>query len=265
MLQFVKLGGSLITHKRQAYTARLQLISRLAQEVRAALDADRGLRLLMGHGSGSFGHWAAVPYRTREGVTTPAGWRGYAEVAAAAARLNRLVADAFWEAGVPVLSTQPSASAMCRDGKLAYLDTRPIQAALAHGLVPLVYGDVALDEVRGGTIASTESIFDYLADPLQPDRILLVGRVHGVLGDDGEVVAELTPANLAGLRATLSGSDGVDVTGGMASKVAGMMELVLRHTDMSVWIMTGEEPGLLTRALLAEEPVAGTRISARGG
>jgi len=56
----------------------------------------------------------------------------------------------------------------------------------------------------------------------------------------------------------------VDVTGGMASKVARMTELVQHHTDTSVWIMTGEEPGLLTRALLAEEPVAGTRISAKG-
>jgi len=264
MLQFVKLGGSLITRKRQAYTARQEVISRLTQEVRAALDADPGLRLLVGHGSGSFGHWAAESYRTQEGVTSPEGWRGYGEVAVAAARLNRLVSDAFWDAGVPTLSIQPSASAICRDGKLVYLDTRPMQAALAHELVPLVYGDVALDEVRGGTIASTEDLFDYLADVLLPERILLVGRVAGVLGDNGEVVAEVMPADLAGLRATLSGSHGVDVTGGMASKVARMTELVQRHRDMSVWIMSGEEHGLLTRALLAEEPVAGTRISAEG-
>jgi isopentenyl phosphate kinase len=262
VLQFVKLGGSLITHKRQAYTARDEVIARLTQEVRAALDADRGLRLLVGHGSGSFGHWVAERYSTREGVTRPEGWRGYAEVAAAAARLNRLVADAFWGARVPVLSIQPSASAICTDGRVTYLDTRSIEAALAHELVPLVYGDVALDEVRGGTIASTEDLFGYLADALRPERILLLGRVPGVMDDDGQVVAELVPADLAGLGATLSGSHGVDVTGGMASKVARMTELVGRHTDTSVWIMTGEEPGLLTRALLAEEPVAGTRIRA---
>jgi len=31
---------------------------------------------------------------------------------------------------------------------------------LSHSLTPLVYGDVALDEVRGCTIISTEQIFD---------------------------------------------------------------------------------------------------------
>jgi isopentenyl phosphate kinase len=263
MLQYVKIGGSLITDKERAYSARRAVISRLGQEVRAALDADPELNLLMGHGSGSFGHWAAEQYGTQGGVTTSEGWRGYAEVAAAAARLNRIVTDAFVKAQVPVLSLQPSASALCRDGEVTYLDTRPVHAALAHNLVPLVYGDVALDEVRGGTIASTESLFDYLADELQPDRILLLGRVPGVLDSEGEVVPQVTPAEVAGLRATLTGSYGVDVTGGMASKVADMAELVQRHTGISVWILTGEVPGLLTRALLAEEPVAGTCIRFR--
>jgi isopentenyl phosphate kinase len=260
MLQFVKFGGSLITDKRRAYTARGGVIARLAEEVRAALDADPALSLLIGHGSGSFGHWAAEPYGTREGVTTALEWRGYAEVAAAAGRLNRIVTDAFLAAGVPVLSLQPSTSARCHDGEVTYLDTRPIHAALARDLVPLVYGDVALDEVRGGTIASTEDLFVYLAGELRPRRILLVGRVAGVLDRDGEVISHITPADLPSLGRTLSGSRGVDVTGGMADKVTRMVELVQRHAETRVHILTGTEPGLLTRALLEEALDVGTRI-----
>jgi len=123
---FLKLGGSLITDKTHPYTARHATIARLAGEVRQALGAAPDLILLVGHGSGSFGHWAARPYGTRQEVQTPIQWRGYAEVAAAAARLNRVVTDAFLEAGVPVLSVQPSASARCHDGILEYLDTHPI-------------------------------------------------------------------------------------------------------------------------------------------
>jgi isopentenyl phosphate kinase len=264
MLQFVKLGGSLITDKRQAYTARGEVIARLAEEVRLALDADSGLRLLIGHGSGSFGHWAAEPYDTRGGVSTPAEWRGYAHVAAAAARLNRLVVDAFLAAGVPVFSLQPSASARCHDGQVTHLDTRPIHAALAQGLVPLIYGDVALDDVRGGTIASTEDLFVYLADELRPGRILLLGSVPGVLDRHGEVVDHIAPADLPGLREVLFGSRGVDVTGGMADKVARMVGLVERQVETTVHILTGTEPGLLTRALLNEALDVGTRICAVG-
>jgi isopentenyl phosphate kinase len=259
-LIFLKLGGSLITDKARAYAARHETIARLAREVRQALRDVPDLSLLIGHGSGSFGHWAASPYGTRQGVHTPDQWRGYAEVAAAAARLNRIVTDLFLEPGIPVLSIQPSASAHCHDGALETLDTRPICAALAQGLVPLVYGDVALDDVRGGTIISTEDIFLYLAHELRPIRILLLGEVPGVLGPDGTVLPRITPASFPALQAVLAGSEGVDVTGGMADKVARMVELVQRHPETCVHILTGTEPGLLTRALLDAAPHAGTRI-----
>ncbi len=263
-LQFVKFGGSLITDKTQAYTPRREVIARLAGEVRASLDADPSLSLLLGHGSGSFGHWAAEPYGTREGVATPAQWRGYAEVAAAAARLNCIVTDAFLEAGVPVLSLQPSASARCHDGEVRHLNVQPIREALERGLVPLVYGDVALDDVRGGTIASTEDLFVYLADVLCPARILLLGRVPGVLDGDGEVISRISPESYPRWRDAFSGPRGVDVTGGMADKVARMVELVRRHPGTTVRILTGTQPGLLADVLLGCARRAGTAIVASG-
>ncbi|HET89374.1 MAG TPA: isopentenyl phosphate kinase family protein [Chloroflexi bacterium] len=257
---FIKLGGALITDKTQPYTARHETIARLAREVRQALAAAPELRLLIGHGSGSFGHWAAHPYGTRAGVTTPAQWRGYAQVAAAAARLNRIVTDAFLQANVPVLSLQPSASARCHDGALQHLDIHPIRAALSHGLTPLVYGDVALDDVRGGAIISTEDIFVYLTDHLHPAHILLLSEVEGVLAANGLVIPRITGADLPTLQETLSGSAGVDVTGGMEDKVQRMVHLAQRHPGICVHILTGTIPGLLTRVLLDTTNVPGTRI-----
>jgi isopentenyl phosphate kinase len=66
------------------------------------------------------------------------------------------------------------------------------------------------------------------------------------------------------LRDALSGSGGVDVTGGMADKVTRMVDLVQRHREATVHILTGTEPGLLTRALLEEALDVGTRIRAAG-
>jgi len=260
-LIFVKLGGSLITDKNDAYTARREVIVRLANEVRQALEAAPDLRLLIGHGSGSFGHWAAKPYGTRDGVQTPDQWRGFAKVAAVAAQLNRIVTDTFLEVGVPTLGMRPSASARCHEYSLQYLDTHPIQAALAHGLVPLVHGDVALDDARGGTIISTEDIFLYLADELRPARILLLGEVEGVLNAQGDVIKRITPADLPTLRETLTGSAGVDVTGGMENKVTRMVELVQHHPETCVHIFSGAVPGLLTRVLLNDRVSEGTRIA----
>lgn len=259
---FLKLGGSLITDKTQAYTVRHEVLGRLAAEVRHALDSVPQLRLLIGHGSGSFGHWAAEPYGTRDGVRTSAEWRGYAEVAAAAARLNRFVVDTFFQAGVTVLSVQPSASARCHDGRLVHLDAHPLQEALKHTLVPLVHGDVSVDDTRGGTIVSTEDIFVYLAEVLHPSRILLAGETPGVLDPGGATIQRITPDSFPAVREALAGSSGVDVTGGMADKVTRMVQLVQRHPEVCVRVFAGTEVGLLARVLLGTEPQVGTQIVA---
>jgi isopentenyl phosphate kinase len=260
-LVFVKLGGSLITDKTRPETPRRDVIARLADEVRQALDARPDLLVLLGHGSGSFGHWHANRYGTRDGVCGREAWIGYAQVAASAARLNRLVTDVFLDAGVPVLALQPSASARCRDGVLIDLDTKPIRRALEERLVPLIYGDVALDEVRGGTIISTEEIMAFLAGELRPGRILLLGETAGVYGPEGGIISCIAADNMEVVASSLGGSRGVDVTGGMFSKVCQMLALVQSRPGLLVHILSGMEPGLLARALLDADLAQGTRIT----
>ncbi len=266
-LLFVKLGGSLLTDKTQPQALRAEVLARLAAEVAGALRLRPGLGLVLGHGSGSFGHVVASRYRTREGVRTAEEWRGYAETARSAAALNYLVIEALWEAGVPALRIQPSASARCRDGVLLALDQRPITTALAHGLVPVVHGDVALDDIRGGTIISTEQIFGWLAPRLGPQRVILVGEVAGVFTADptrdptARLIPQIWPEAMPELARLLGASRGVDVTGGMVSKVEEMLALLkatpsLRH----VQIISGLVPGLLQSAMVDPELETGTRL-----
>lgn len=268
-LIFLKLGGSLITDKRTPMTPRLALIERLAQECAAALAQAPDLALLLGHGSGSFGHIPAQRFQTRAGVTTAAAWRGFAEVSRVAAQLNRLVADAFGAAGVPVWSLAPSASALCRDGELLTLADRPITTALAHGLAPLIYGDVALDEARGGTIVSTEEVFVWLARRLQPSFILLAGMVNGVYERDpladpaARPLPLITAAGLTRVAGGLSGSHATDVTGGMASKVRAMSALVQELPGLQVRFFSGEQAGALQALLLQPESAIGTLLRDR--
>ncbi|MCI0394169.1 MAG: uridylate kinase, partial [Chloroflexi bacterium] len=205
-LVFLKLGGSLITDKTGVEAARGEVLARLAAEIRRAMVARPELRLVIGHGSGSFGHVAAARHGTRQGVQTPEQWRGLAEVSAAAARLNGLVRQALLAAGAPAVTLQPSASAQCADGRIVSLATEPVRAALAGGLIPLVYGDVAFDRVRGGTIISTEEILSYLAAELRPAWFLLAGETAGVLDGRGEVVPVITRQNLEALSPALGGS-----------------------------------------------------------
>jgi isopentenyl phosphate kinase len=136
------------------------------------------------------------------------------------------------------------------------LATAPVELALAQGLVPLIYGDVALDELQGGTIISTEQILAYLVRRLHPSHLVLVSHVDGVYDRDplcdssAQPVPEICAGNWPAVRAMLSGSHAPDVTGGMQAKVQEMVELVREHPGLTVRILSGEQDGTLEVALL---------------
>lgn len=252
MLTFIKLGGSLITDKKVESSYRESVMERLAREIDAALKQKSDLQLLVGHGSGSFGHFAAKRYRTIEGVHTAEEWRGFAEVATVAGELSNLVAKTLNRVGVPVWRIQPSASARSRNGILVDMKVSPIKMAIEHGLVPLVYGDVGLDEMLGGTILSTEKIFFYLAHHLPVQQILLLGEVEGVYDQNKRVFPKITPANLPEVEKALGGSAGTDVTGGMETKVQDMLALTREIPGLTIRIIDGTQPDLLRQTLLGE-------------
>jgi isopentenyl phosphate kinase len=262
-LQLLKLGGSLITEKTQPHTPRLDILERLAGEIAQARQQDPHLALIIGHGSGSFGHVPARKYGTRAGVHSPQDWLGFVEVWREAQALNRLVMDALAGAGLPAIAFSPLASVTAQDGLAAHWELGPLRSALLAGLIPVVYGDVVFDTLRGGTILSTEDLFICLTRELRPRRILLAGREEGVWADYPactRLVTEITPANFAEISRTLTGSAATDVTGGMASKVRLSLDLARSCPDLEVLILSGEIPGVLRQTLAGA--TIGTRILA---
>ncbi len=260
-LYFLKLGGSLITDKSQPHTVQPDVLKRAAQEIADALRLRQDLRLVIGHGSGSFGHVPAERYGTRDGVTSAAGWWGFVEVFREARALNQLVLEALLDAGLPVIAFPPSAAIIAAGGQIQSWDLRPFQAALVTGLIPLVQGDVIFDTSLGGTILSTEEIFSYLATELKPQRILLAGIEAGVWQDypaRQQIAAEITPATLDRQNSTLGGASAIDVTGGMRKKVEIMLSLVRQMPELEALIFSGAEAGLIYQALLGDRP--GTTI-----
>jgi isopentenyl phosphate kinase len=139
---------------------------------------------------------------------------------------------------------------------------KPIQRALEKGLVPLIHGDVAIDEQRGGTIISTEDVMVYLATQLHPARILLAGEMEGVLDEQGHVISHISPATFDGMRMALGGSHGTDVTGGMINKVSQMLALCETVPGLVVQIFSGASPGTVFRCLTDDQGRLGTVLTA---
>jgi isopentenyl phosphate kinase len=251
---FIKFGGSLITDKSKPYTARLDVIDRLCGEIHEAR-TKRVLSLLVGHGGGSFPHVSASQYQTAKGVVDERSWEGYVKVHDDASRLNSIVCEAFARSGELATTIQPSAACVARAGRISEWFTTPIERLLQAGLIPVVYGDVCLDQKQGMCIISTEEIFHYLAGSLNPSRVILLGKVDGVFDRQGRVIPMINRVNLPDTRPALVGSDGVaDVTGGMLHKVERSLEMGLRTE-----ILNGLTPGVLLRSLLGDQ-VPGTIV-----
>lgn len=262
-LLFVKLGGSILTDKTQAEAVNLAALHGIAREL-AVFVKDAAPALLIGHGGGSFGHYWAERYGTHQGVTDAVGWYGFARVADAMGRLNRLVVRALLAEGLSAIGVQPAASALADGGVLKRLDVATIEQMLRVGLVPVVHGDVVLDQRQGAAIASTENLFTYLAPYLHPQRVVLVGEA-GVFTSDPRRdtsavrIAQITPANIETVLLQVGASHGTDVTGGMAAKVATMWQLVEAVPGLEVQLV-GADPAVVRRALRGQAVGEGTTI-----
>ncbi|MBI2568889.1 MAG: hypothetical protein HYV63_17860 [Candidatus Schekmanbacteria bacterium] len=262
---FVKLGGSLITDKRRARTAREDTIFRLAREV-----AEAGPRseasILIGHGSGSFGHEAAARAGIQGGLRgDPEQLLGVSQTQEEASVLHNLVRRAFVATGLPVFSLAPSSLLVTDCGRSYAVSSEALLGALRAGLLPLVYGDVVMDRRQGAAICSTEQVLSAFAECLTQAgahvrELVWLGETAGVYGADGETLRELRPgAAVVELLGAVGGASGTDVTGGMRLRVE--TALALAGKGIPSLIADGRVPGLLRRALLGEV-VEGTRVLA---
>ncbi|MFN7962820.1 MAG: isopentenyl phosphate kinase [Thermoanaerobaculia bacterium] len=259
----LKLGGSLITDKTRPDALRPQILERLAQEI-AGLRRDQKLDLVIGHGSGSFGHATAARYNVSEGLRKPEQRFGVAATRAAAARLNQLVVEGLLAAGESPFPIAPSSVMVARFGLARRFFLETLLAALEQELLPVVFGDVVMDSGQGAAIASTETVFSALAQQLPRRRwvvrrMVWLGETAGIYDREGRTIPTLSTTSIPRLLMGLSGASGVDVTGGVRHRVETAARLAKR--GITSWILDGREPGLLAQALAGEE-VPGTVVLA---
>ncbi len=251
-LIFVKLGGGLITNKKKPYTPNLNIIKRLSDEIAQAQRKDN-FHLLIGHGSGSFGHPSAKKYKTREGFVRKNSKYGFCIVHRDALWLNKIVIDNLLKAGVSAFSISPS-SCFMRKNLRDVVWVKTIKKILDFNIVPVIYGDTIIDTQKGCTIFSTEKLFYILASKLNPKKVIIVDKVNGVYTDDplknkkAEFIPKITKDNWQSIKKYLKKSDGIDVTGGMIHKVQQSIKIAKKKID--VLIINGKTKGNLKKALL---------------
>lgn len=261
-LLLLKLGGSLITDKAREESPRRAVIDRLAGEIARATRPGAPLRLVVAHGSGSFGHVAARRHGIGQGPLSPDQLAGACRTQERAAALHQIVVAALLAAGALPFSLAPSSCVVAAAGRPVEIAAEPLLLALERGLLPVLYGDVVLDREWGASICSTERLFGLLAPRLQSSglsirRALWLGETDGLWDAAGRTMPRVTAETFADALQAIGAPAGTDVTGGMLHRLETAMELA--RLGIPSLLANGLTPGLLERALRGEA-VTGTEV-----
>lgn len=242
-LTLVKLGGSVITDKSKPFTARTDVIKKLAKKIVNL--KNKNTDLIVGHGSGSFAHVPASKYQIQLGNVNKNSVWGFSLTADAAIQINRIVVGEFLRLKIPVASFAPLSFTYG-----SAIITDHIKKALDLGLIPVIYGDVIMNDKQDFEIYSGEKTLDILAKKLskfyKKIKIIYYTDTNGVYDNNGKTIPLITPENFSKIRKFLQGSSNTDVTGGMIHKVEESLKLV-KFLDAEVYIMNGLDGGKVTK------------------
>lgn len=242
----LKVGGSVLTDKNKSSTAKLSEIARMASEIRKGLSS----RLVLIHGAGSFGHHQAKEFGLKNGLNGHS-IKGIYPTHFAVKTLNNMIIGELNNAGINALPVHPLSVCTLKEGRIEHMCMDTIGQMLDAGIVPVLHGDVAMDSVKGVDIVSGDQLVVCLARGLKAEKVGIGTNVDGVYGNDFRTISEIGPENIGSVKEMLSGSAGVDVTGGMYGKIMELMDLA--NNGIPSQVFNAEKPGNIARFLMNEK------------
>ena len=259
----VKVGGSVFSDKKgEAENFDTETVREIAKEIAKFYPRED---FIIVHGGGSFGHPEAKKYGIRDGL--PEDWKsaslrriGFTLTHQAMLKANAKFIEAFVAENLPAFSVSTSSVFITENGEVAYGDVGVIERLLELRFIPMLFGDVSVDLVKGIDILSGDQIITYLAKMLEPKKVIFLMDVDGIYDGrpgEGKLIQNLRPDGVGDLLDRLScTAAGTDVTGGICNKLREAAKIA-EHSE--VWFVNGKVPGRLSGAIRGDG--FGTRIT----
>jgi len=250
-LLVIKLGGAVVTYKDSSTPkARVSTIKRLIKEIKQV--TDQGYRIILVHGAGSFGHGLVKQYGLHHGMKTEEQKLVFGMVTNSMMNLNSIIKYHLHRANLKTVGLPPHTFITQSGGKLNEFETKLIETYLKHGQIPVLFGDMVLDDRWGCSVLSGDTIVCYLGNKLRADKVIFLSDVDGIFDADpnknpqAKLIPEITNANISQVLKGLSPTGRDDVTGEMAGKI---LQIQKNLKQISVQILNGLKPDNLIEAL----------------
>lgn len=227
----VKLGGSVITDKKVAFSYREAAVRGLGSAM-----ASSKVPVVLVHGGGSFGHTEARRHGLSSSRSSPSP-EGVSETREAMFNLDAKVCASLSAAGVHPYPFSPF-TLLDRDGGAG---SSFLERLLKAGTTPVTFGDVVHDG-KGFRVLSGDTICVELAEMLGAPRCVMALDVEGVLDERGAVIGVLSEEGEARISPARA-----DATGGIALKIKEAMRMASSGTE--VRFVSGLRPAEFSKAL----------------
>lgn len=250
-LTILKLGGSVITQKGKGYKKiNRKNLERLSLEI-AKSKKKKNFFLIIVHGAGSFGHIIAKKFNLSEGYKNKVQIRAIAELYCDLKELNLEVIKILKSSGLNVIPFQQSSAWKLHNKKINNPNLDIIKDYLNLDFIPVLYGDLLIDDKLGFSILSGDKIVYCLAKKLNAQRVILGTDVDGVFNCDPSIYKnarffrKIDRKNIKEIN--VGKSTAIDVTGGMNGKINELIKLAKMEIESE--IINIAKPNVLEKAL----------------
>ena len=252
-LLVLKLGGSLITNKKEPYTVRTDTIKAASREIKEIIESKLIDDLVIIHGVGSYGHPPVIENKLHKGFIDPKQLVPLSWTQGKVNELRMLLASNLTEVGIPINFFHTSSIATANKGKISSMHLDAVKGYLKIGMVPMLGGDVVYDTAMGFSVGSGDQVATIIAKEIGATDLVFATDVAGVYdkdpksNPDAKVIRTLS---LSRLKELSNAHNATDASGAMYGKLANLesvrpeMEKGLR---VSIVSMMG--PGQLKEVL----------------
>lgn len=258
----IKLGGSVVTYKDSPTPkVRISTIKRLAKEIKQIHKL--GYKIILVHGAGSFAHGLVKKHDLHHGMKTKEQKQAFKLVQKKILQLNRIIKDCLKDVRLDVITFPPHTFITQTEGKLNDFDLNLIKKSLSLNQIPILFGDMVLDDQWGCSVLSGDTIICYLGNKLKADKVIFLSDVDGIYDQDprknpkAKIIREITNKNLSKVLKYLSETGRDDVTGEMKGKI---LQIKNSLKQVPVILLNGLKKQLMVQAASSNLAPIGTRL-----